>query len=170
MGRPADGPGPPSPGALADPDLHQLGRCGQRSHRCCSPPTRSPLWWPGCTGSAPGSPGRRLHRAPCSSSTKSCPAPCAAATDLATEVLEQPGAVVGAATVGVIADAAAEDSRLRFRYIDQHGRPSTRLVEPYRHGRWYLVPSTSTGTTGAPSVSTGSPISPRWPVPTSPMC
>ncbi|MEX2969754.1 helix-turn-helix transcriptional regulator [Streptomyces sp. C184] len=33
--------------------------------------------------------------------------------------------------------------RLRFRYVDQHGRPSTRLVEPYRHflraGHWYLV-------------------------------
>ncbi|MGW0732275.1 helix-turn-helix transcriptional regulator [Streptomyces sp. NPDC002851] len=67
----------------------------------------------------------------------------AAATDLATEVLQEPGAVISAATVGVIADAVAEDSRLRFRYVDQHGRPSTRLVEPYRHflraGRWYLV-------------------------------
>ncbi|WP_251021922.1 YafY family protein [Streptomyces sp. ISL-98] len=67
----------------------------------------------------------------------------AAATDLATEVLQQPGAMVAAATVGVIADAVAEDGRLRFRYTDQHGRPSTRLVEPYRHflraGQWYLV-------------------------------
>lgn len=67
----------------------------------------------------------------------------AAATDLATEVLQQPGAVVAAATVGVIADAVAEGGRLRFRYVDQHGRPSTRLVEPYRHflraGQWYLV-------------------------------
>ncbi|WP_148589491.1 YafY family protein [Streptomyces sp. WAC01526] len=67
----------------------------------------------------------------------------AAATDLATEVLQQPGAVVAAATVGVIADAVAEDDRLRFRYTDQHGRSSTRLVEPYRHflraGHWYLV-------------------------------
>ncbi|MFD9820898.1 helix-turn-helix transcriptional regulator [Streptomyces violascens] len=67
----------------------------------------------------------------------------AAATDLATEVLQQPGAAVAAATVGVIADAVAADDRLRFRYVDQHGRPSTRLVEPYRHclraGQWYLV-------------------------------
>ncbi len=67
----------------------------------------------------------------------------AAATDLATEVLQHPGAVVAAATVGVIADALAQDGRLRFRYTDQHGRPSTRLVEPYRHflraGHWYLV-------------------------------
>ncbi|GGU06534.1 helix-turn-helix transcriptional regulator [Streptomyces violascens] len=67
----------------------------------------------------------------------------AAATDLATEVLQQPGAVVAAATVGVIADAVAADGRLRFRYVDQHGRPSTRLVEPHRHclraGQWYLV-------------------------------
>lgn len=67
----------------------------------------------------------------------------AAATDLATEVLQQPGAGVAAATVGVIADAVAEDNRLRFHYTDQHGQPSTRLVEPYRHflraGQWYLV-------------------------------
>ncbi|WP_435603624.1 helix-turn-helix transcriptional regulator [Streptomyces sp. bgisy130] len=67
----------------------------------------------------------------------------AAATDLATEVLQQPGAVVAAATVGVIADAGADGGRLRFRYVDHHGRPSTRLVEPYRHflraGHWYLV-------------------------------
>ncbi|MGW3012063.1 helix-turn-helix transcriptional regulator [Streptomyces sp. NPDC001219] len=67
----------------------------------------------------------------------------AAATDLATEVLQQPGAVVAAATVGVIADAVAGDGRLRFRYTDQHGGTSTRLVEPYRHflraGQWYLV-------------------------------
>ncbi|MBI0315275.1 YafY family transcriptional regulator [Streptomyces javensis] len=67
----------------------------------------------------------------------------AAATDLATEVLQQPGAVVSAATVGVIADAVAEDGRVRFHYTDQHRRASTRLVEPYRHflraGHWYLV-------------------------------
>ncbi|WEV28170.1 WYL domain-containing protein [Streptomyces sp. 71268] len=67
----------------------------------------------------------------------------AAATDLATEVLQQPGAVVAAATVGVIADAVAEGGRLRFRYTDQHDRRTTRLVEPYRHflraGAWYLV-------------------------------
>ncbi|MFF4021018.1 helix-turn-helix transcriptional regulator [Streptomyces sp. NPDC001843] len=67
----------------------------------------------------------------------------AAATNLATEVLQQPDAAISAATIGVIADAVAEDSRLRFRYIDQHDRPSTRLVEPYRHflraGQWYLV-------------------------------
>lgn len=67
----------------------------------------------------------------------------AAATDLATEVLQQPEAVVAAATVGVIADAVAEGGRLRFRYTDQHDRRSTRLVEPYRHflraGAWYLV-------------------------------
>ncbi|MFE7114779.1 helix-turn-helix transcriptional regulator [Streptomyces sp. NPDC057654] len=67
----------------------------------------------------------------------------AAATDLATEVLQQPGAVVEAATVGVIADAVAGDGRVRFDYVDQYGRPTTRLVEPYRHflraGQWYLV-------------------------------
>ncbi|MEV0262732.1 YafY family protein [Streptomyces sp. NPDC050617] len=67
----------------------------------------------------------------------------AAATDLATEVLQQPGAAVEAATVGVIADAVAGDGRVRFDYVDQHGRSTTRLVEPYRHflraGQWYLV-------------------------------
>ncbi|MFJ8540728.1 helix-turn-helix transcriptional regulator [Streptomyces sp. NPDC093586] len=67
----------------------------------------------------------------------------AAATDLATEVLQQPDAAISAATVGVIADAVAQEGRLRFRYTDRHRRPSTRLVEPYRHflraGHWYLV-------------------------------
>ncbi|AYG78920.1 hypothetical protein DWB77_01029 [Streptomyces hundungensis] len=67
----------------------------------------------------------------------------AAATDFATEVLEQPGTGLAAATVGVIADAVASDGRLRFRYADGHGRHSTRLVEPYRHflraGQWYLI-------------------------------
>ena len=67
----------------------------------------------------------------------------AAATDLATEVLEQPAATLTTATVGVIADAVAADGRLRFRYTDRHGGASTRLVEPYRHflraGRWYLI-------------------------------
>ncbi|MFH8980876.1 helix-turn-helix transcriptional regulator [Streptomyces varsoviensis] len=67
----------------------------------------------------------------------------AAATDLATEVLQQPGAAVEAATVGVLADAVAGDGRVRFHYVDQHDRPSVRLVEPYRHflraGQWYLV-------------------------------
>ncbi|WP_234392200.1 helix-turn-helix transcriptional regulator [Streptomyces sp. WM6378] len=54
----------------------------------------------------------------------------AAATDLATEVLQQPGAVIAAATVGVIADAVAADDRLRFRYVDQHGLPSTPPPHP----------------------------------------
>jgi predicted DNA-binding transcriptional regulator YafY len=67
----------------------------------------------------------------------------AAATDLATEVLQQPEAGIAPATVGVIADAVAEDGRLRFDYVDQDGQASTRLVEPYRHflraGHWYLV-------------------------------
>lgn len=67
----------------------------------------------------------------------------ATATDLVTEVSQRPGAVVTAGTVGVIADAVAENGRLRFHYTDQRGRPSTRLVEPYRHvlraGQQYLV-------------------------------
>ncbi len=67
----------------------------------------------------------------------------AAATDLATEVLQQPGALVAAETVGVIADAVAEGDRVRFRYTDQHDRRTIRLVEPFRHflraSAWYLV-------------------------------
>jgi predicted DNA-binding transcriptional regulator YafY len=42
----------------------------------------------------------------------------------------------------VIADAVAEDGRLRFEYVNQDGQPSTRLVEPYSLERelpnWYV--------------------------------
>jgi predicted DNA-binding transcriptional regulator YafY len=66
----------------------------------------------------------------------------AAATDLATEVLDDAGPATAAA-IGAVADAVADDGRIRFMYVDQRGRSSTRLVEPYRHvlraGRWYLV-------------------------------
>ncbi|PZS33408.1 MAG: transcriptional regulator [Pseudonocardiales bacterium] len=67
----------------------------------------------------------------------------AAATDLATEVLDGSGRGVTAHTVGAVADAVAADGRIRFAYRDQHGRVSSRLIDPYRHvlngGRWYLV-------------------------------
>lgn len=67
----------------------------------------------------------------------------AAATDLATEVLQQPTTAITATSIGVIADAVADNSRIEFHYTDQHNRSSTRLVEPYRHvlrtGRWYLI-------------------------------
>lgn len=67
----------------------------------------------------------------------------AAATDLATEVLQQPATAITSASIGVIADAVAHNSRIAFHYTDQRNESSTRLVEPYRHilrtGRWYLV-------------------------------
>ena len=67
----------------------------------------------------------------------------AAATALATEVLDDPGPGITAQNAGLVADAVAELGRIRFRYTDQHGRGSTRLAEPYRHvlraGHWYLV-------------------------------
>ena len=67
----------------------------------------------------------------------------ATATDLATEVLEDPDPGITAQSAGLVADAVAEQGRIRFSYQDQHGRRSTRLVDPYRHvlrgGHWYLV-------------------------------
>lgn len=67
----------------------------------------------------------------------------AAATDLATEVLEDGDPAVAAATVGIVADAVADGGRVRFTYRDQRGQSSIRLVAPYRHvltgGRWYLI-------------------------------
>lgn len=67
----------------------------------------------------------------------------ALATDLATEVLEGGGPDVRAADAGLVADAVAGEGRVRFDYVDQHGVPTRRLVEPYRHvlrgGQWYLV-------------------------------
>jgi predicted DNA-binding transcriptional regulator YafY len=67
----------------------------------------------------------------------------AAATDLATEVLDDAAPPTRAADIGTIADAVADAGRVRFRYLDQRGRLSTRLVDPHRHvlrGRnWYLV-------------------------------
>ncbi|MGW6496219.1 helix-turn-helix transcriptional regulator [Nonomuraea angiospora] len=67
----------------------------------------------------------------------------AAATALVTEVLQQPAAVITSATIGVLADAVADNTRVRFDYTDRNGERSERLIEPYRHflrnGRWYLV-------------------------------
>jgi len=67
----------------------------------------------------------------------------AAATDLATEVLDDARPPLRAAAIGMVADAVAHAGRIRFRYRDQHERSSTRLVDPYRHvlrgTNWYLV-------------------------------
>src|SRR4051794_5158452 len=56
----------------------------------------------------------------------------AGAADAATDVLDngEPGA--DATTLGLVADAVAESGRLRFRYLDQHGRSSIRTLDPYR--------------------------------------
>ena len=65
------------------------------------------------------------------------------ATTLATEVLDGGGEGVGAADVGLVADAVAEHGRIRFAYVDQHGAASARVVDPHRHvlraGHWYLI-------------------------------
>ena len=67
----------------------------------------------------------------------------AAATDLATQVLDAPDPGLSAQSVGLVADAVAEQGRIRFAYRDQHGLGSARLVDPYRQvlraGHWYLV-------------------------------
>ncbi|MCK7621812.1 WYL domain-containing protein [Streptomyces sp. RS10V-4] len=67
----------------------------------------------------------------------------AAATALATEVLQQPTTAISSAALGVIADAVAHHGRIEFHYTDRRNRTSTRLVEPYRYilrtGRWYLI-------------------------------
>ncbi|TDQ04462.1 helix-turn-helix transcriptional regulator [Labedaea rhizosphaerae] len=54
------------------------------------------------------------------------------ATDLATEVLAD-STRVPASMLGTVADAIAEQGRIRFTYRDQSGRTSRRLVDPYRH-------------------------------------
>lgn len=67
----------------------------------------------------------------------------ARATALSTQVLERAKAPVDVAAIGVLADAIAAGERVRFRYRDQRGRVSDRLIEPYRHilrgGKWYLI-------------------------------
>lgn len=67
----------------------------------------------------------------------------AAATALATQVLQRPAAVIDWGMVGTLTDAIAAGARVEFSYTDRHGRRSTRRAEPYRHvlrdGRWYLI-------------------------------
>ncbi|WP_416903445.1 helix-turn-helix transcriptional regulator [Micromonospora echinospora] len=67
----------------------------------------------------------------------------AAATALSTQVLHQDPAPVDWALIGVLADAVATGTRLRFDYTDQHGCRSHRTVEPYRHllrqRHWYVI-------------------------------
>ncbi|MEV4576730.1 HTH domain-containing protein [Nonomuraea jabiensis] len=53
----------------------------------------------------------------------------AAATALVTEVLQQPAAVITAATIGVLADAVAGNTRVRFDYTDRNGVRSERLID-----------------------------------------
>jgi predicted DNA-binding transcriptional regulator YafY len=67
----------------------------------------------------------------------------AAATELATEVLDDDVPAIDAIGIGTVADAVADDAWIRFDYVATDGRASTRLVHPYRHalsaGRWYLI-------------------------------
>lgn len=67
----------------------------------------------------------------------------AQATAMATEVLTASSNAVDWASLGKVSDAVANGNHLRFRYIDQHGRATSRRVEPFRHvlrsGIWYLV-------------------------------
>ncbi|WP_255305068.1 YafY family protein [Microbacterium sp. 3J1] len=67
----------------------------------------------------------------------------AAATALSTQILREPPAPVDWTLVGTLADAVAQGARIRFDYTDQHGRASTRVVEPHRHflreRQWYVV-------------------------------
>ncbi|WP_309129530.1 WYL domain-containing protein [Microbacterium sp.] len=58
-------------------------------------------------------------------------------------LLDAGGPAVSMTTIGVLADAVSDSSRVRFSYTDGHGRDSARLVEPYRtvlrESIWYLV-------------------------------
>lgn len=67
----------------------------------------------------------------------------AAATAMSTQILQEPPAPVDWTLVGILADAVAQGSRVRFGYVDQRGQRSERVVEPHRHflrkGHWYLV-------------------------------
>lgn len=46
-------------------------------------------------------------------------------------------------TIAALAEATTASGRVRFSYRDQHDRPSTRFVDPYRqvfrHDHWYLL-------------------------------
>lgn len=65
------------------------------------------------------------------------------AVALSTQVMRDDHPAIDMATLGVLADAVANASRVRFAYTDGLQRPSVRIVEPYRHvlreGRWYLI-------------------------------
>src|SRR3954447_713539 len=66
-----------------------------------------------------------------------------AAVGSATVAFPGTGPAVDAETLAVIAAAARDGERLRFRYRAQEGRPAPRLAEPLRlvhtGRRWYLV-------------------------------
>ncbi|WP_341973903.1 WYL domain-containing protein [Microbacterium sp. LWO13-1.2] len=67
----------------------------------------------------------------------------ARAVSLSTQVLHADRPAIDMATMGVLADAVANATRVRFAYRDSRERASLRQVEPYRHvlrgNRWYLV-------------------------------
>lgn len=67
----------------------------------------------------------------------------AVATAISTQILHEPPAPVDWALVGTLSDAVAQGARVSFDYQDQHGRESTRVVEPHRHvlrkRQWYVI-------------------------------
>lgn len=67
----------------------------------------------------------------------------AAATALSTQILQPPSTPADWVLVGTLADAVAQGGRVAFEYTDQHGRRTTRTIDPYRHvlrkGHWYVV-------------------------------
>ncbi|WP_309065368.1 helix-turn-helix transcriptional regulator [Microbacterium sp.] len=67
----------------------------------------------------------------------------ARAVALSFGMLERERPAVSMAAIGTLADAVADGARVRFAYTDAAGRPSRRLVEPYRtvlrEAVWYLV-------------------------------
>lgn len=69
------------------------------------------------------------------------------------------GPVVAAGVLTAVAQACRDEERLRFGYTSRGHAPTEREVEPHRvvalGGRWYLVPTTCTATTGEVSASTG---------------
>ncbi|WP_309104258.1 WYL domain-containing protein [Microbacterium sp.] len=67
----------------------------------------------------------------------------ARAVALSTQVVRGDRPVIDVATLGVLADAVGNESRVRFAYTDSRGGVSPRVVEPFRHvlrgERWYLI-------------------------------
>ncbi|MGG1909314.1 WYL domain-containing protein [Microbacterium sp. NRRL B-14842] len=134
---------------------------GRAFRRCSWTPTTSPRSSPGCSSSKRGA--RRTRPPPSPREDRKVLPPGlrrrAAATALSTQILRAEPAPAEWGAVGTLADAVAQSARVAFTYTDQHDRASERVIAPaspyLRGGRWYVVASTSTATTGGCSGSTG---------------